>query len=688
MAATIKFGSYKFDEQGTPEVGRHIDFEQQGDGLPRVARITWTIKQSFSEQSFADNEARIAALQQELEKGEGVLEIIDETGVEIVKQVVKVRSHNIPEEWRQYLAQVTVSFEGRELIPAGGVDATLRVSGGTNLTLANVQEWRQTSDTQRYNDLRANRRETKVAIVASGFVLADKNLKADKRRAELQAIAESYRSSDSKEATLKYGDDEMVVRVDRLEAAIGDGSERLNWSLSCSYVIFPSGDGYSEADYTFATHSDYVAGERVTSIRGNVRAATEDLGKKKADDIRAKFATAKRTLLRDEVSEPFLSGADGETWVDLSFSFEYHEPIPQITSYELRITTRDDTRTADRTIVYQGKVTAKTTGDSLDEARKLGFGKEKFLISGEETISTKKFGTEDEQLIEVTFSYEYLSKTAYKFAEVTRDLSLQPYGESRETISGYAAAATLAEAQALGKSFKLNARILRDTRESNSTRQLSGPDINGETQLERFEFTYVYYVERTSVSLAYSREKRTDYAASEVSTTFSGIARGPTEAACLEAIDNLAIQGATLAEKIRSPAYEDNELIQVPFSSRYVGLVDSDEGPDIISAEFSIRTTFSVYKSAVTTIPYGEPFIERGVGWTKGRKVVAGNIVARKQDTCINWATDRKNLLTDGEAEPPEEELTSLMAPFDGGQVKQYRMSFTYPAEYGKLVRP
>src|SRR4051812_2131978 len=115
MAATIKFGDYTFDDSGTPQWGRRIEFEQQGDGLPRIARSTFTVKQSFTEQSFADNEARLHILYQALVKGEGVLLIKDENGVVLLNQVAKVKSHDVPQAWRQYIAEVTVVFETREL---------------------------------------------------------------------------------------------------------------------------------------------------------------------------------------------------------------------------------------------------------------------------------------------------------------------------------------------------------------------------------------------------------------------------------------------------------------------------------------------------------------------------------------------------------------------------------------------
>ena len=684
MPAKITFGSYSFDDAGTPQWGRRDEYEQQGDGLPRILRTTYTIKQSFTEQSYADNEAKFAQLKTALSVGEGLLTILDENATQLVKQVVRVKPVNLPESWRQYLSEVTVTFEGRDLLFATGVDGMFSPVGAGAIALANIQEWKQSTDTQRFSEERSNRKATRVSISGSGFILADRNLTAAGRRTTLLALAAQFKAANTKEGTLLYAGESVVVKMDRLETSIGDGTERMDWSFSCSYQLFPTGTTYAEADYTLSTRDDPVSGDRITNVRGNVRAGTQTAGEAKALAIKTQYAPG-RTLTRSDVGAARVSGVEGETWIDMTFDYEFHEQIPLIVTYELRVSTRQDVKSADTIITYQGKVTALNSGAAIAQAQALGKGKYPFLVSSEEVVATKQFGTESAQFIEVTFSYEYLTKSTFLYAEVTREVNTDPFGEPREVVSDYAVAADSTTAQGLAASFKLGGRILRDSKENFGSRS-----DNGAVQATRFEFTYSYYLTPTSVSLSYGKETRSDYSSSESSIIFSGVARGPSEAACISAIDALsaAVPSYKRADKSRTPNYEQqtaaNQLVSVAFSDHFVGAVT--DGPDLISAECSIRSVFSVPKTVITPIPYGVPFVQQNVGQTPGRRTVSGNVVARSRSTAESWARGQKGLLGGGYPEPDEEDSTSVNAPFDAATIKQWRCAFTYTNVFANLA--
>lgn len=699
MAATIEFGDYSFDESGTPQFSRNIAFEQQGTGLPRVSRTTWTIKQNFTEQSFADNEARIHLLVSALQSGEAILLIKDENGVEIVNLVAKVQSHNVPESWRQYFAEVTVVLETRELIPATQADAVFTPAGGSSIPFQGVQQWKQGSDIQRFSDERPNRKSTKVTITASGFVLADKSLSLVSRRKNLQLFLNQMRGCEGKEGNLAYAGDNNLARIEKFEGEIADGTEQLNWSFTAFFQVFPSADGYAEADFTLSSRDDYNAGRRYTSARGNIRADDEDTGKAKAEDIRQQYSSSTRTAEHVDVGDARLDGADGKTWVEMTFDYEWSEPL-NLVSYELKVSTRDDVKSDDRIISYQGKVSAPDVATALGKARELGLGKYPLMVNGEEVVVSKRSGVDNQEVfLEVTFNYEYITKSDWKYAEVSHEVVTDNFGESREVINGFTVAASLADAQAFAATFLLTGRLMRDKRESSGSRVGQAASAAGATsEMTRLDFTYQYYLTPQTVSVAYGREDRTDYQTSETTTTYSGIARGPSEVACRSFIDSLTATGnGKKAESSRTPSFEiqtgasqpgsagtGSQFVSVSFTDRFIGVVGG--GPDVIQAEFSTKRTFSVNKSVITPIPYDYPFVQDAVGWTPGKVVISGTVTARSAATAQAWGRAKRALLgSDAKEIPPEEDTAAINAPLDPNLVKQYRFNFSYSANYRYL---
>lgn len=686
MAATIQFRDYLFDARGTPQWGRRIEFEKQGDGLPRIARSTYTIKQQFEEQSFADNEAQIALLNVALAAGEGALLIKDENGGVITSTIAKVVSHDVPQSWRQYVAEITVVLETHELIAQTRTDATFAPSAGGTVTLANVQEWKQSTETTRFNNERANRRETRVNISASGFVLADKTLTPANRRAALQNVLNGYQLCNGKSGSLSYaGLATGGFQVEQLDGDMGDGTERLNWSLRGFAKIYPSGNNYAEADFILSTRDDYHSGRRVTNVRGNIRAESESQADIKADSIKAAYATSGVTIDHAEIGDARLDGADGSTWVDMTFDFQFSQPIPNIVTYELRVDTRTEVSADDNVITYSGKVVASNSSAALTLARTLGFNKYPFLRTGEETLSYQKSSQDTaEQFVEVDFSYEYLVKATYQFAEVSRQVVAENFGDSREIIGGYVAAATESAARNFANQFLLSGRILRGKREIVGERVL-GNNI----QLTRFDFTYEYYLTQVSVSIAYGKETRLDNQAGEKTTTYSGIARGPSETACVSALNSiLPSSGAQKQTEYSTTAnYEtiagQSQFVSVSFAVRFISL---NTDVDLLDAQMSIRKVFSADKAVLSTIPYGNAYVQRQLGRTIGLVVITGSATARVQATARDWGRQKISLLPgNGEEDPREEETTSVNLPNDSAQVKNYRFNFTYSARYPNL---
>ena len=63
-----------------------------------------------------DNSARVAELRAALSVVEGRLLIVDEVNAVIFDQVVSVKTSDLPQEWRQHVSEVNVTFECRRVI--------------------------------------------------------------------------------------------------------------------------------------------------------------------------------------------------------------------------------------------------------------------------------------------------------------------------------------------------------------------------------------------------------------------------------------------------------------------------------------------------------------------------------------------------------------------------------------------
>jgi len=389
-SAKIWLGDYALHEHGEPQYGWRTEYASENNGAPHTQCTTYTIDQHFFESSFADNEARIAIVRELLNSGELILRIVDEGDVELVREVVTIRDTDCPKEWRQYVSNVTLSLQGTSQIVASAVSASITPTGGVPISLPNVTAWKENIETERHSDERSDRVQTSVSITASGFVLADKTLPLPARRAALLEIQRQMRSAHSKDGHLVFVGTDQFVKVRVLDSDISDASERLEWSLQCFYRVFPTGD-YCEAKFSASIREDSQSGELNTSVRGEVRAANRALALVKVDAIRQSYSQPTAALRVNEVSDDKLSGTDGETWVQLTFAFEYRQSMVSLV-WDLRISTRVDARTSDSTITYEGTVRGKSTAEALAKARSLGSGKMPFQLSAGNTPRDHRVG--------------------------------------------------------------------------------------------------------------------------------------------------------------------------------------------------------------------------------------------------------------------------------------------------------
>jgi len=693
MAARIQFGEYRFDVTGVPHYGERCQYESDGSGAPHTKITTYSITQSFLESSFADNEARISALRFALEAGEGLLTIEDENGTPLVPSVpVKVRNHNLPEAWRQTIAEVTVEFEARTPITSTAQGAMITPVGGNPISLPNIKTWREGFRTDRPLSNLGNRRETVASISGSGTIYADASLPPSSRIAYLRAQLATLRGANSKEATLEIGGESRLVKVESFDGDLGDGTDRLEWTISCNYLLFPFGT-YAEADYEVASREDHESGKRYTTVQGEIRADSEGAADAKLDTLASFYANG-RILNEKKVTDRRFDGEDGQdVWGQLNFTLEYEEALDDKLSWQLRVQTREDVRNADLVTSYEGTITGGTTASALAKARVLGSGKLPFMQASTETISSKVSGDSAEELVEVAFTYEYLAKSGtWRFAEITRTVQIDPLGEPRESISGYAAAGDSVTAKALADSFKLSGRLQRTERGGYQERMTVKAGTQTR-QLSRYDFAFEYYLNFPDTSASYGREETNDYTSLERQVVFSGTAYGPTVTACKAMVDSIVADRTTGMNRVRDSIVENKDLFtggssflkSVAFQYSFTGRLSGSTG--ILDAEYTLETVGSINRSVFTAIPFGTPHVQVGVGVTVGQKTVSGRCTAVDEASARAWGTGKRVLATaGGHEEPPQERMTFSYVAMSSTEVKAHRFEFSYSARFPQLT--
>jgi len=284
---------------------------------------------------------------------------------------------------------------------------------------------------------------------------------------------------------------------------------------------------------------------------------------------------------------------------------------------------------------------------------------------------------------------------------VTSEINREAFGNQNEVVSGFAVAPSSGDAETLGQSFKLNGRLLRDSRESLTSRKAIKPGGTETEQAMRFEFSYTYYLSHDKSTISYTKEVSTNKTSLEKVTTYSGIAYGPTEALCNAFIDDL-LQGENSGKNQQSTrtasvekqkdvtqtgnAGAGTQVVSVSFTEQFIKSLDASSGVDIVEASWSLSINYSINKAVLTPIPYGSAHVQEDVGVTIGLKTASGSVTARNESTARQWARSKKTLATNGGYVDTEEERTSYEYPaMDGYNVKAHRVEFTYAARFPEL---
>lgn len=679
---TTTAGVYVFTDTGRPMFSRKVDYDPE----PATARaqravVSWSIKQEFAEHTFADNQARYAALITALKVPEGMLLVKDENGSTLFNDRVRVGSHELPEQWGTYLAEVNVMFRGIKTdLQVSAFNASFTPTGGTIVVLPNVTSLRDGVRTERPVTNVDNRRETIVSYNLSGRVQANATLTEEDRRAALLAAKATILSiKDCANGTLVYATESHVVRIDQVDADIADGTEQLIWSVAASYRAFPDGADV-QVEYEVDSKSDPTKSEIILTVSGKVTTKTRAAAETRAGEIKTQYATTGRILTNDEIKVTLLDGADGaDGWLSLTFNFAFREAL-DVVSWEMTMSDKDDLKTANLITTYAGKVTALTSSAALAKARLLGDDKYPLRMSSTEAISTRSIDDSDEIFIECSFSYEYQRKGAKVYAEVTSETVKETFGNSTETISGFVASSSKSTSQTAAATFKLSGRLIH-------TERMSAGDIHQTTdsvdQHVRVDFTFSYYLAHSAGSVQYSREDAKDYTARTLTVTYSGTAWAADEAGCDTLINALVVgETGNILRDVRTvnkeAAQSITALISKSFNIGYSRALTAIAGEDILNAEYTISITYSIDAAVFTIIPYGVAYVETAVYQTPASINISGNVSALSEASAVSWATGKRTSLSGYNEEPPRLDRNFVMVPKSGVTVQVYKVTFQF----------
>lgn len=685
---TSTAGTYTFSSTGRPHYAQKSVFEAaERRGLPRRKIVRHTITQWFKEATWADNQARFAALKSALSVAEGTLLITDEAGNARVNNLrVRVLAHDLPEQWGEFMQEVKVEFEGVEEIGLSGQGATFTPTGGSAIPLGDVRDWKVKVDTTRYSEYVPNRRESRLAVSARGSIRANPADTPSDRRLYLLGQAAALRACDAVDGVLAYTSAfSETVRVSEIHADLGDSTDELRWTLQAEMLKFPSGD-YVEANWKVAAIEDTANSELITRVSGQIRAHDEASALAKRDALRASFEGSGSLKLYKggEWEQTKLDGSDGATdthsW---DFSISYREPLPgAVASYTLRVTSRIDETTGLVMTTYAGRVTAGSTSAAVAKARVLGQNQLPMKLSEEEDVETISLAGSAEQHIQVTFAYSYESRGTERHAEVTSETEKQTFGANVQTVTGWAVAVDAATALTFARTFKVTGILVVSERESDAE------DYHGTSgQLfKRITFAYSYRVAAAVGSLDYAVKTEDDFTTRETITTYSGTARA-VDAATADALITSLVSGltgrwVTNLRETHTLSGNTNLFDCRTFTIAKAGALSNDE--DILEAEVTITTVPSIAKAVITPIPYGTPYVQANVGQTSGTMVASGSVTAVNSATAITWA--RSWVLSGGyTTQQPQEAKAIKFRPRSGGSIACYRVSFNYPVEFASL---
>ena len=208
--------------------------------------------------------------------------------------------------------------------------ATFKKTGGNEpVPFGNVTKWKDGYKAERFDPRHPQRKLATGTIMATGTLAGNMAQPLAARRTALLALQRALKAEvNCPDGELKYGDWTRTVKVEDFEAEINQAETGIDWTLTCSYLLFPV-DAYATADVT-AEEKDGMTGELFLTIAGKVQANTEAAARAKLTATLAVFlkqySYEQGQMLELNITPSFGDAdADGLTFLELSFSGQWRK---------------------------------------------------------------------------------------------------------------------------------------------------------------------------------------------------------------------------------------------------------------------------------------------------------------------------------------------------------------------------
>lgn len=460
-----------------------------------------------------------------------------------------------------------------------------------------------------------------------------------------------------------------TVRILDFDGHINKLTNCIEWTLSASYTTYPNEADYVLVEIQVGTRENQAEGTVVKTLTGRIGAQSPEAAQSKLALLRRVFIPSNYILQNNTGEERRVDSqsnlnstqapSDGHAFIDLSVNELWQAAAGNILEWTQRIETRTDVRTTTVSTIYSGTVRAAAGTQAAAfaaasaQASALGAGKLPLLYRSNIVDLNRLFQTSGGQVfVTVEYSYEYEGATSTSYFEATSTRATDNYGVDNETVSGYAAAGSLAAAAA---SYQANVRSLSAY---NGALVLSEtlPTLNTQTIVgsgsldQRYEFRLVLLRPKVAgnPTIQYDVQTSPSFTTRELTTTVSGRVWASTqveaEAFLQTVLTGLNLTGGKLVSSPRTPHYRRGPVAggagtgtvfeSMDFSATYSSLFTGIAG--ILMTEATEDILYSGNRNIEKMIPNG-PSVVQQMGTTMGMHVVTARCVATTASAAAAW---------------------------------------------------
>jgi hypothetical protein len=475
-----------YNDTALHDLGKIIIASQQTQGDPEEApqrwRTTLRVRIHFHEPSYADNYTLVQQVRAILRQQEAVLQWTDDSGSVRLNQTVKLAGHDWPEDpnekgtYFQSITLVFTYFENLDGSQTNCITMTMtRVGGGGAVTLGNVDSVKWEQDTTRYTPQRKHRSDSQVRVSVRGKWLGDTSLSVTARRAALLAKFDELQAeiTDGSEHTIVFGTINQAMRVAAFTADIDQAQNAVVWSFTAGFTDFLNEANYAQAQFDVVTREDLQEGKVSMTLSGEIAADSESAATAKLTTIRSAVASG-YTLARTEYRSSRVDGADGATFIKLSFTEDLDRVTSSLAGWELRMSDQEELQAGMIRRSYSGFVEATSAASftaaaqtAYDKAATLGDHKHHFKLQGSITLTDKQQSADrtatGDYRARVEFSFEYRLKGTRAYMEIISQVDAGTFNVWAENISGYIVATSADSARGIYNTVKAGygATVLR-----------------------------------------------------------------------------------------------------------------------------------------------------------------------------------------------------------------------------------